>query len=124
MLRIVEDGEEAVKYLSGHEEYADRSWFPLPNIIITDLKMPRMDGFELLRWLRAHPGCSAIPAIVMSSSGRPEDVIKAYNLGANCYFVKPSGLDELVTMIKIIFGFWSCCERPPIVWNEDKTADG
>ena len=111
-LRIVDDGEQAVKYLCGQPPFEDRTRYPFPNMILTDLKMPRMDGFELLSWLRDHPEYAVIPTIVMSSSGHPKDVRRAYQLGANCFFVKPSNLDELLVLIRVTFQFWSQCERP------------
>jgi two-component system, response regulator len=71
-----------------------------------------MDGFELLRWLRSHSQHSVIPIIVMSSSGEPRDIRRAYELGANCFFVKPSGLEQLVRLMQLTFEFWNHCERP------------
>src|SRR5262252_10484098 len=84
----VRDAEEAVNYLRGKGQYADRIRFPMPNVILTDLKMPRMDGFEFLRWLRRNPDCSIIPTIVCSSSRLESDLREAYRLGANCYLAK------------------------------------
>jgi len=111
-LFAVGSGEEAIRYLRGEGKYADRQAFPMPNVVLTDLKMPGMDGFELLRWMRDHPECRIIPIIVYSNSSAEKDVIEAYRLGANSYMVKPSSLAEMVAMLKIIYDYWSRCECP------------
>ena len=93
------DGEDAIAYLEGRGAYADRTLCPLPCLIVTDLKMPRVDGFELLTWLKSREQFREIPAIVLSSSARDEDRQRMLNLGARAHFVKPCGfiaLDELV----------------------------
>lgn len=114
-LRAVENGEEGIAYLRGEGRYADRIAFPVPNIILTDLKMPRMSGFEFLTWLRKHPECSVIPTVVISSSAIESDVRKAYQMGANAFIRKPTALPELVNLIRVTYEYWSLCERPPMV---------
>ncbi len=114
-LRAVENGEMAIAYLRGEGPYADRDQFPPPNIILSDLKMPRMNGFEFLLWLRRHPECSVIPTIVLSSSALEGDVRKAYQLGANAFIRKPSALEDLVRLIRVTYEYWSLCERPALV---------
>src|SRR4051794_7914425 len=87
---IVRDGGEAIAFLKGEGKYCDRSQFPFPRVLITDLKMPKVDGFELLGWLHDHPECNVIPKIVFSASAIETDVIEAYKLGANVFFQKPN----------------------------------
>src|SRR5215211_1970791 len=89
-LEVVRDGEEALHYLQRSGEFADRASHPYPNVIVIDLKMPRVDGLEVLRWLHEHPECPAIPTIVFSASRLDQDVREAYRLGASSYFVKPT----------------------------------
>jgi CheY-like chemotaxis protein len=108
----VHNAEEAISYLRADDQYADRTKFPFPNVIFTDLKMPLADGYSLLTWLNAHPTCSVIPTIVFSSSGLREDVARVYQHGANAYIVKPNTLEELVHIIKITYSFWCICEIP------------
>jgi CheY-like chemotaxis protein len=84
------DGEEAIEYLGGEEDFANREAHPLPQLILLDLKMPRKNGFDVLTWVREHPDLRTLPVIIFSSSEEPEDVENAYNLGANAYLVKPS----------------------------------
>lgn len=112
-LKIVKDGQELIDYLRGEPPFnqPDRQ---IPNVILMDLKMPRMDGFEVLAWLRKHPECSVIPVVVMSSSGMDSDVLQAYRLGANAFFEKPLHFDELQEILRTILTFWSHAKRPPI----------
>ncbi len=115
-VKVVDDGEEAIAYLHAKGKYRDRAKFPFPDVLFTDLKMPRMSGFEVLEWLRSHRECSIIPIIVMSASRLEEDVRKAYELGANAYLAKPGRLEELQNIIKVAFEFWALCEKPaPLV---------
>jgi CheY-like chemotaxis protein len=111
-VQAVGNGNAAIRYLRGEGQYADRKKFPLPNVILTDLKMPEMDGLEFLRWLRTHPESAVIPTIVFSSSALEADVQEAYRLGANAYISKPPTLNELVEILRVIFEFWSRCQCP------------
>ncbi len=110
----VPDGQEAIRYLRGEAQYSDRQKYPLPNVILTDLKMPRMNGFEFISWVRAHPECSVIPTIVYTSSDQDRDVKEAYRLGANAYMTKPHDLNEMVDLLRTLCEFWSRCECPPM----------
>src|ERR1700692_4179176 len=82
-IRIVGDGEEAICYLEGRGDYLDRLRFPFPQVIYTDLKMPRKTGFDLLEWLRSRPECAVIPVMVLTTSQLDSDIRKAYQMGAN-----------------------------------------
>ena len=89
-LKVVADGQEAVDYLAGHEQFADRRQFPFPSLVLLDLKLPRLDGFEVLKWIRETAGLRDLPVIICTSSAQEDDVRKAYELGANGYVLKPS----------------------------------
>lgn len=106
------DGTEVVKYLKGEAEYGDRSVHPFPQIIIVDLKMPLMSGFEVLEWIRDNPYYRVIPTIVLSTSTEPQDVQRAYELGANTYFTKPSRLPELRSLCFHLAEYWGRAEIP------------
>jgi len=108
----VRDGLEAVAYLNGDGIYANRSLYPFPEVLILDLKMPRMTGLELLAWIRDHPEYRVIPTIIMSSSRMDSDVEKAYNLGANTYMIKPSSFEDLAKMVKLAHGYWAVSVKP------------
>jgi CheY-like chemotaxis protein len=98
-LHFVRDGVEAVNYLAGRELFADRRIHPLPDLVMLDIKMPRLSGFDVLAWLRQQPHVSAIPVVVVSSSEQQSDVNRAYQLGANAYVVKPSGFRRLQSVL-------------------------
>lgn len=100
------DGQEAIDYLSGVGPYSDRSRYPLPCLLITDLKMPRVDGFGLLQWLSAQPDFHRIPKIVLSSSDEKTDRTRAAELGGCAYFVKPGGIQDLVQVVKHLDNTW------------------
>ena len=95
----VDAADVAKAYLLGEGAYADRVRYPLPQIIVLDLKMPRMDGFEFLKWLRQDEKFSATPVLVFSASISREDKSRAMAEGASSYFVKPSSFDALVKMV-------------------------
>src|SRR5258705_12172576 len=86
-LFVVRDGDEAICYLSGIGKYGNRAEYPLPDLLLLDLKMPRTDGFEVLRWVRQQPGLSALRIVVLTSSENIRDVNQAYRLGANSFLV-------------------------------------
>jgi CheY-like chemotaxis protein len=93
------NGEEAIEYLSGEGQYSDRERYPLPCLIITDLKMPGVDGFELLEWLHARAEFAKVPRLVMSNSSIEKDVKRAAHLGACAFFVKPGQFNELIQTV-------------------------
>jgi CheY-like chemotaxis protein len=105
-LYTAKDGQMAVDYLEGAREYADRKLYPLPNLILLDLKLPRVPGLEVLRWIRARPELQTTPVIVLSSSGERADLERGYRLGANSFMVKPSEADDLVAMAKCLSDYW------------------
>ena len=109
------DGDKAVAYLSGADEFADREKYPLPTVVLLDLKMPRKSGLEVLAWVRGQQNLRRLIVIVFTSSKHDEDVNKAYELGANSYLVKPVGFDMLVDVAKMIQQYWiNTNERPQI----------
>jgi CheY-like chemotaxis protein len=105
-LCVARDGREAQDYLSGTGKFADRHAYPLPYLILMDLKLPRMMGLEVLKWLRERPAFDSTIVLVLSSSPMPDDIQRAYHLRANGYLVKPSGLDKLQLMAQAIKDFW------------------
>ena len=113
-IHVCRDGLEAMDYLKGKGRYADRETFPFPRVIIMDLRLPKCTGFDLLAWLQAHPECNLIPKIVLSISDQIEDVTRAYQLGANCYFRKTGSLDELSELVRTANDFWLKAVIPPL----------
>jgi DNA-binding response OmpR family regulator len=102
----VSDAAQAVSYLSGTNEYADRRRFPLPSLILLDLKMPGSSGIDVLAWVRSSPELDRVSVIILSGSESEEDMRHAYASGANAYLVKPLGFNALVEMIKAINVGW------------------
>lgn len=113
-VHVCNDGQEAMDYLRGEGPYADRLKYPFPRAIITDLKMPRCSGFELLEWLDEHAECSVIPTIVLSASAEDRDVKRCFELGANCYFQKPSNFADLCELVKLNHIFWTKSVLPAL----------
>ena len=105
-LQVVRDGQEAVDYLAGAEPYADRTKHPFPKLVLLDLKMPRMDGFEVLAAVRQRLGFTRLPLIVLTHSENPADIKRAYELGATSYFRKPDSLQGLDEMIHVLHAYW------------------
>jgi len=105
-LNVVHDGQEAVHYLAGTHGYEDREKHPFPKLLLLDLKMPRMDGFEVLSAVRQRLGFTQLPVIVLTHSDNPADVRRAYELGATSYFRKPDCLEGLDEMIHVLHAYW------------------
>lgn len=113
-IQVVGDGQQAIDYLMATGIFSDRTVYPFPSCIITDLKMPKKNGFDILAWLNEHPECKVIPTIVLTSSSQVDDIRRAYSLGANCYFVKPNGSDDLQRLISTVFQFWHLAAVPSV----------
>jgi CheY-like chemotaxis protein len=105
-LGVVRDGQEAVDYLSGAAPFTDREKHPFPKLLLLDLKMPRMDGFEVLSAVRQRLGLTQLPVVVLTHSDNPADVKRAYELGATSYFRKPDSLEGLDEMIHVLHAYW------------------
>jgi CheY-like chemotaxis protein len=121
-LSVARDGLEAIDYLSGNGAFADREQYPLPCLLILDLKMPRKSGLEVLEWLRSEPSLRTLPAIILSSSAQTTDIDRAYQLGANAFVVKPTTVGSRVELLRSIKGFWLQYSRPPAFCSSANTA--
>ena len=113
-LRCVEDGEELLDYLHRRGRYADPKDSPRPGLILLDLNMPRLDGREALREIKADPKLRNIPIVVLTTSKTEEDILRSYNLGANCFITKPVTFEGLVDVVKVLDKHWfQLVELPP-----------
>jgi len=105
-LHFVRDGQEAIDYLQGAGPFADRTAHPLPQLVLLDLNMPRLDGFEVLEWVRKQPELNGLQMVIFSGSDEPRNIDRAYGLGANWYLVKPHSLEELNALVGRFKKFW------------------
>jgi CheY-like chemotaxis protein len=110
-LEVVTDGEKAIYYLSGEEPYQDRDRYPLPSLVLLDLKLPRRSGFEVLSWLRNESNIKHLPVVVLTSSDQQVDIERAYALGANSYLAKPPDPSVLVEMVRVVGLYWLSFNR-------------
>ena len=111
-LQVARDGQEAINYLQGAGKFACRAEFPLPCLVLLDLRLPFVMGLEVLRWIRQQ--LRAAPIVIILSSSREEaDIAEAYSLGANAYLVKPAQTSELIEMVRVVSDFWLKQNTPP-----------
>ena len=101
-LQAVSDGDQAIAYLRGAADFSDRLKHPFPKLILLDLKMPRVSGFDVLTWLQGENVFKQVPVVVLTSSNHDADVKRAYDLGAKSYLVKPVGFEALVELVKTL----------------------
>ncbi len=112
-LYLVENGELAVSYLLGEGVYADREQYPFPALIITNMKMPRMNGLELLRWVKQQPNMKHLPVLVMSSSDDPYEMNQVITLGCSAYFAKTGNLNLLTAVVIRMMSFLPPLNQQP-----------
>lgn len=110
-IRVVGDGAEAIAYLNGDGKYADRAEYPLPGLLLLDLKMPNKDGFEVMEWIRTQPALRYLKIVVLTTTDRVFDVQRAYELGASSFLVKPLDFHDFVQLGPTLKGFW--------IWTRD-----
>jgi CheY-like chemotaxis protein len=105
-LHFVRDGQEVIDYIEGAGCYADRAVYPQPQLLLLDLRMPKLDGFDVLKWIRKRPDLGHVLVVLFSSSDEPRDITRAYDLGANWYMVKPHSMEELTGLVGRFKKFW------------------
>jgi CheY-like chemotaxis protein len=112
LLQVAHDGQEAIDYLQGLGKFAKREKFPLPGLILLDLKLPFVMGLDVLKWIRQQPELTCV-VIILSSSREEGDVAEAYRSGANAYLVKPADVSKLEGLVRAINDFWLMQNTPP-----------
>jgi CheY-like chemotaxis protein len=112
-LRVVTDGLQAVDYLTGAPPYSDRNQFPLPRLVLLDLKIPKKSGFEVLEWIRAEPPLRDLPVLILTSSSERPDIFRAYDLGVILYITKPIGMTSLRALVRALAAYWEDLEHGP-----------
>jgi CheY-like chemotaxis protein len=111
---LAHNGDEAIAYMIGEGVFADRERHPFPSLVITDLKMPNGDGFDVLEFLQNNPAWNVVPRLMFSGSADADDVRTAYMLGASAYHIKPIGRAELEKRMRSIVEYWAGSEVPPV----------
>ncbi|OGT17428.1 MAG: response regulator [Gallionellales bacterium RIFCSPHIGHO2_02_FULL_57_16] len=109
-LHVATDGEEAMAFLRRQGKYANA---PRPDIILLDLNLPKKDGREVLAEIKSDPNLKTIPVVIITSSEAEQDVIKSYNLNANCYVTKPVNLDQFIKVVQSVNDFWLTIVKLP-----------
>lgn len=119
-IQVVGNGEEVIAYLKGEGKFSNRDEFPLPTLLLLDLKMPRTDGFQVLQWIRRQTTLKALRVIVLTSSADIRDVNRAYQLGANSFLVKPMDFENFVEMGKFLNDYWLRTDQAPAISRPPK----
>lgn len=112
---IVHDGEEALNYLFNCGRYEDSTKYPCPGLILLDIKLPGIDGIEVLKQIKEHPVLKKIPVIMLTTSKREEDIAASYSNYANSYLTKPVGFKEFEEKVMQIESYWMRLNEPPVV---------
>lgn len=112
-ISVVRGGEDAIAYLEGTGNYADRDAHPFPVVMLLDLKLPRKSGLEVLEWLKSKDILKRLPVVILSSSTESTDVDRAYDLGVNSYLVKPVTFDALIEIVKNAGLYWVIMNEKP-----------
>jgi len=115
-IHVANNGEEAIEYLFGMGKYSDRNIFPLPSIVLLDLKMPGIDGIEVLKRVKSTPEIKRIPVIILTSSKEEGDRAMSYDLGANSYLVKPISFDGFLDVVRKVTDYWITLNVEPPVY--------
>jgi CheY-like chemotaxis protein len=121
---VVKNGEEGVAYLMGDAPFSNRNEYPLPDLILLDLKMPKLDGFETLLWIRNQSGIRNIPVVILTSSENLGDVTNAYALGANSFLVKPVDFEHSIELVKVLHKYWLITSRLPQTFRPEPKING
>ncbi len=112
-LLVVKDGAEALDFVFGTGAYAKRSVAKSPKLILLDLKLPKVDGLEVLRKIKSDERTKVIPVVVLTSSSEERDIVESYKLGVNSYMVKPVDFDQFVDCVSEMGLYWLVCNEPP-----------
>ena len=112
-IQVARDGQEALDFIFCEGEFAGRKMAEGPKVILLDLKLPKVDGLEVLKRIKADPVTKMIPVVILTSSKEQKDVIEGYNLGTNSYIVKPVSLEQFVAAVQNLGMYWLLLNQPP-----------
>ncbi|NVM57186.1 MAG: response regulator [Desulfobacterales bacterium] len=111
---VVTHGEEALDYIFNRGKYADSAKYPLPCLILLDIRLPGMDGIEVLKQIKEHPDLKKLPVVMLTTSQRDDDIIASYGNHANSYVTKPTGLKQFEEKIRQLDFYWILINEPPV----------
>ncbi len=114
-LQVVVDGQQALDYLDGKKHYADREKYPLPFLILLDLKLPYVMGLDVLKWIRERPAFETVLVVVLTSSQEDSDITATYRLGGNSYLIKPPNREKLLELVKSLGEYWIRHNEIPVI---------
>lgn len=112
-VKVTRDGQEAIDYLFGEGEYKERDTSIKPQLILLDLKLPKLDGIDVLKYIRKHPCCKHIPIVMMTTSDQEDDLVKSYDNGANSFIRKPVDFQEFTTVVNQLGVYWMAINKSP-----------
>ncbi len=112
-IHVVRDGAEALEYIFCNGAYATRKVEHAPKVILLDLKLPKVDGLEVLRQVKADPRTRTIPVVVLTSSREERDIVESYQLGVNSYIVKPVDFEQFIEAVRQLGLYWMLLNQPP-----------
>src|SRR5687767_735498 len=118
-VHFVKDGEQAIAYLAGEGAFANRDEYPLPDLLLLDLKMPRKSGFDVLEWLHSQPSLAALRTVVLTTSEDIYEINRAYRSGASSFLTKPINFSEFRDTIHAVYKYWIDMNRTPEVSRPD-----
>jgi CheY-like chemotaxis protein len=121
-IHVARDGEEALEFLFCNGAHADRSFARPPKLVLLDLKLPKVDGMEVLRRLKADPRTKSIPVVILTSSKEERDLVQGYGLGANSYIQKPVDFDQFRNTVKNVGLYWLLINQAPVAAGAAKSA--
>jgi two-component system, response regulator len=114
----IDDGEEALEFIFSDGKYKDRKTLPPPKLILLDLKLPKVDGLQILKQIKSNPDTKAIPVVILTSSQEEKDIIESYKMGANSYLVKPVNFESFAKAIADLGFYWLLLNQPPVANNK------
>jgi CheY-like chemotaxis protein len=121
LIHQVSDGDEAIEYLEGKGKHARRDEFPVPDLLLLDLKMPRRSGLEVISWVRRQPFLSALRIVVLTTSEETRDINEAYRLGANSFLTKPILFDDFKSTVGAMYEYWLKISQAPEASRTDSS---
>jgi len=121
-LVVVEDGVEALEYLFGQGKYAGRDTSQMPEVVLLDLKLPRLDGFEVLKQIRSNPATQLLPVVILTSSSEDRDIINGYKLCCNSYITKPVDFNQFVKAVQHLEMYWLVMNKNPYSSRDRKSG--